>query len=115
MLKIITIAVPLIIISFVIINMIKFMFKSNSDLKRIKDWSDFNAEKLSYVDEISDDKKREYIEWCLSTTLGNINDIGSVKKLNIDKMRKELIDKFGEHIPSLRREIRNNRLNEILK
>ena len=115
--KLIISLIPIIIIIAIAINVIRFTSKNRRDLKKIKEWGEFNSEKISYVSKISDPVVRsEYVNWCMQTTIG---DLDKIKSLNVKELRQELVDRFSEHIPELKtkvkRETRDKRLNEILK
>lgn len=67
------------VLFMVVFDFIKTLVFGNRDLKKIRKWSDFNKEKLSYIDEIKDPLvKQQYIEWCLDNSL--LGGLETVKK-----------------------------------
>lgn len=82
----------------------------------MKDWSKLHKELLDWSEEITDkDVKKEYLLYCIDiiSTNGSLN-IESLKDIDIDKTKNDIIKKFSNHIPSLKQEVRENRINKIL-
>jgi hypothetical protein len=89
--------------------------KREQQLDIIDHWSDFrykiiNQTLIDWGEEISDIHiKHEYTHFCASEiSRGFKNEDG------IREFRKEIIDKFIDHIPSLKQELREEKLNKIL-
>ena len=72
---------------------------------------EFNQTLINWADEISDLYiKHEYLHFCASEI-----SKGFKNENNRNRIRKEVIDKFIDHIPSLKQEIREEKINKILK
>lgn len=83
--------------------------------KRIEEWSSFNKLLISYTSEITDSQvKSEYISHCMRilTSEKSIDFITSDHA--IQSIENEIIEKFSNHIPSLKQKSREKKLNRIL-
>jgi hypothetical protein len=79
----------------------------------IDHWSIFNQTLIDWGEEISDiHMKHEYIHFCASEMSIRLKE----KETNHNmRIKKEVIDKFINHIPSLKQEVREEKINKILK
>jgi hypothetical protein len=82
----------------------------------MKDWSKFHKQLLDWSEEILDQEiKKEYLLHCVGVLSDNNNiNIEGLKNMDIDKAKNDIIKRFSNHIPSLKQEIRENRINKIL-
>jgi hypothetical protein len=87
--------------------------KREHQLDVIDHWSEFNQTLIDWGEEISDiHMKHEYIHFCASEMSRRLKE----KKTNRNvRIKKEVIDKFINHIPSLKQEVREEKINKILK
>lgn len=85
-------------------------------MKKMKDWSKLHKELLDWSEEITDkDVKKEYLLHCVDIISNNrILDSESLRTVDISKTREDIVSKFSNHIPSLKQELRENRINKIL-
>ncbi len=85
--------------------------KREQQLDIIDHWYEFNQKLIKWADEISDIYiKHEYLHFCASEI-----SRGYKNETNHNRIKKEAIDKFIDHIPSLKQEIREEKINKILK
>lgn len=85
-------------------------------MNKMKDWSKFHKQLLEWSEEILDQEvKKEYLLHCVSliSSNGSMN-IEGLKFMDIDKAKDDIIKKFSNHIPSLKQEVRETRINKIL-
>lgn len=89
-------------------------FKSNS--KKIDEWSEFNRKLLAWGDEIVDKSvKQKYLEFCIEKVMSVKNlDITLITNMDLDNLKQEVIRKYSNHIPSLKQELRERKINKIL-
>lgn len=82
----------------------------------MKDWSKLHKELLDWSEEITNkDVKKEYLLHCVSLLSNNNNiNIEGLKNMDIDKAKDDIIKRFSNHIPSLKQEVRETRINKIL-
>jgi len=93
-------------------------------MKKMKDWSKLHKELLDWSEEITDkDVKKEYLLYCIDIISNNNShtnytnttlNLESLKMRDVSKTRSEIINKFSNYIPSLKQELRENRINKIL-
>lgn len=90
----------------------------------MKDWSKLHKELLDWSEEITNkDVKKEYLLYCIDIISNNNShtnytnttlNLESLKMSDVSKTRSEIINKFSNYIPSLKQELRENRINKIL-
>ena len=94
-----------------------FSYKKRS--KKINEWSQLNNNLIIWLDEIDIKVKQEYILFCLDKLkLSNESiEVLSYEEMDkhISKSKQEVIEKYSKYIPSLRQEVRDQRINKILK
>ena len=85
-------------------------------MNKMKDWSKFHKQLLDWSEEILDQEiKKEYLLHCVSILSNNNNiNIEGLKNMDIDKAKDDIIKRFSNHIPSLKQEVRETRINKIL-
>lgn len=120
--EIILILIPLILLGKIIVRLVSSIRTHHRTMNGIKDWSEFNQVLLLWSDEIKDTKIRtEYLNFVLDRSLGsnclNEASINGVDLLsyNIPEIKQEIIVRFSDHIPSLKQEIREEKINKILE
>lgn len=88
-------------------------------MSRLNEWSNFNQKMIKWSEEIQDMKiKVEYLEFCTERVLKL--DYNTMEKIANGKdclsdVRNEIIKKYSNHIPSLKQELREEKLNKIFK
>lgn len=119
MINIIFTSVILIFLSFITFNFIRSIVVYRKRMKRLNDFSDFNKTVFSWIEEITDVSVRtQYLNYCsmlitlnYDETIRNYLDGDNDK---IQEIKEEIFMRFGSHIPSLKKEFRDKKLNEIL-
>ena len=119
MINIIFSSIILIFLSFITFNFIRSIVVYRKRMRRLNDYSDFNKEVLSWVEEITDIAIRsQYLNYC--STLITLNYDETIRSYldgdndKIQEIKEEIFMRFGNHIPSLKKEFRDKKLNEIL-
>ena len=105
---------PVVILIYLFFKMYLNSRKREQQLDIIDHWSEFNQILIDWGEEISDIHiKHEYIHFCASEmSRGFKNETN--REWN-KRIRKEVIDNFINHIPSLKQELREEKINKILK
>jgi hypothetical protein len=86
-------------------------------MRKLDQWKIFHEQLVEWSKEIVDSKtKQKFIDECLNKLIerGNNGINGSLDDWNVEEEKREVYMKWGKHIPSLIREVRENRLNKIL-
>jgi hypothetical protein len=103
--------IPVITLIYLFFKMYLNSRKREQQLDIIEQCAEFNQKLINWADEISDIYiKHEYLHFCAS----EISKPTSGLNRNM-RIKKEVIDKFIDHIPSLKQEIREEKINKILK
>ena len=104
---------PIVILIYLFFKMYLNSRKREQQLDIIDHWSEFNQTLIDWGEEISDiHMKHEYIHFCASEMSIRLKE----KETNHNmRIKKEVIDKFINHIPSLKQEVREEKINKILK
>jgi competence protein ComGF len=107
----IIIGLILLIISYFILDYEK---TEKTKLRKIKEYSNFSTEVFNWHNEITDDKAREaLLIYHLQEILTGLED--EIKKYErIPEFRNHIETKWGHHIPSLKKEIRDRKIKSIL-
>lgn len=114
--KILTTLFIILVISssiYIIKDFIKSIINHKRQMKKLDDWQLFHKQLMDWSKEINDSNVRnEYIQYCISLLL--------VKKTNIfddsiEDTYKYIVKKYSNHIPSLLKELRNGKINDIIK
>ena len=80
-------------------------------MKNISDWEDFNKQCLEWAAEMQDKSvKDEYLKYLFE----KISLFNTDTKNLLENSKKEIIEKYGKHIPSLLIEVRDEKIDEIL-
>jgi hypothetical protein len=80
-------------------------------IKKAKKWDYFNQKLLKYSDEIKDSNTK----FCFLINV-SIWTLGKAKSKKEQKLfEKEILSKYISHIPSLKKEIRNEKIINLLK
>jgi hypothetical protein len=73
------------------------------------------SETLKWADEIKDSNvKNEYLIFCVGSLQSISRSLDEAMKFDIDAHRQEIIRKYANHIPSLKQEVRDEKLKQIL-
>ena len=86
-------------------------------MKNISNWGDFNKQCLEWAEEMQDKSvKDEYLNYLFEKiSLFNSDKIFKNHELfDMENSKKEIIEKYGKHIPSLLIEVRDEKIDEIL-
>lgn len=104
--------IPLIIIIFYFFSS---MIKHHRDMKELKEWSEFRKQTYEWALEISDSSIRD--KYILEQAYILIEDLKDrdYQKLNIEDEKIKIYLKWGKHIPSLLQDMRENKLNKLVK
>lgn len=96
-------------------------YKRNKRYKKLNQWTKFHEQVIEWSKEIRDDSVRSsYVNECVNNLILVNNDsiidkYHIIDKWDIDFDKEEIDKKWGQHIPSLRQEIREKKLSKILK
>jgi hypothetical protein len=106
----ILLTILLIIIDLLLSSSIRNKKEDNVSISMSKRWRELNKKMLKWVEEIED----RTIKMSL---LYDINQyvVIPISDNNMDNMYNLIVNKYINHIPSLRQEIRNRKLNELIK
>jgi len=107
----------IILLSFIIYRFVKDNRLYNKRMRKLDQWKIFHEQLVEWSKEIVDSKtKQKFIDECLNKLIerGNNGINGSLDDWNVEEEKREVYMKWGKHIPSLIREVRENRLNKIL-
>ncbi len=82
--------------------------------RKLSKWSSFNQQLLKWAEEIVDTQiKSEYLSYAASFVVGSSN-MAVNKSSEIDVYRKYIYEKYGDHIPSIKSEIRAEKLKKLI-
>lgn len=96
----------------IIYDFVKSIIEHKKTMKDLDEWHLFHKKLMSWSDEITDNTvKNEYIQYCVSLLLMRTN---KVNVPSIEEVYQYIIDNYSHHIPSLLREVRSNKLNELI-
>ena len=119
--RFILIIIPIFFIGKIIYDLLTFTISNRRRTKKLNEWSDFNKKMLSWGEEIKDESiKGEYLSFCVDKLMNGENrnsqrGIESIMNVDIISIKKEIVRKYVEYIPSLKQEVREEKLNKILK
>ncbi len=90
-------------------------------MNKMNEWSGMNEQLMTWGSEITDISiKTEYLEFCVDKMFNvrrlNYQDFVEGHQLyqSSESLKNEIISKYINHIPSLKQELRENKLNKIL-
>lgn len=85
-------------------------------MKNLKKWSQFQARKVDWADEIKDpDIKTKFIINCVSRLTHKYEEREEeIQNFDEESEKLKIVKEWGEHIPSLKQEWREGQLNKIL-
>lgn len=105
-------------IGFSLFNLIKTIVVHKRKMRRLDEFSSFNKTVIEWSDEIANESvKLEFINYCANLVTYNYEVVVQDYLNNGDKIEEikhDLFLRFGNHIPSLKKEFRSNRLDKIL-
>jgi hypothetical protein len=118
----------LVMTAIMFVKFIHEVIKHNKRMKQINKWSVFHQQLSDWANEIEDQNtKYQYMNHCLGLldnrhakihgvigdTHRGIDYINEIPSL-IEKEREDIYKKWGDHIPSLKQQMREIKLNKIL-
>lgn len=110
--------INIIIISIVVIVIIKLFLNHKEYITSIEQLSNFNKKVIKWSEEIQDELiKHEYLHFCTNRMFNFDKITGETKTFRLEEyniLKQEIIEKFVNHIPSLKQELREEKLNKIL-
>ena len=87
-------------------------------MNNLDQWSQFHKQLMEWSKEIQDANVRvDFINHCVHKLIQTGNDKMNKNMLDgwsIDEEKKKICSEWGQHIPSLVQEIRENKLNQLL-
>lgn len=100
-----------------IIDFIKSSIEHQKVMNMLSDWSKFHKKMMEWSDEIQDEKvKEKYLEYCISILISYTSNDGDYRKFpNIDEVRSYIFLNYKNHIPSIKKKIRQEKLDDILE
>ena len=97
---------------------IKDMRVHNKRMRKLDQWSAFHGQLMDWSKEIQDVNVRvDFINQCVHKLIKRGNDglsSNSLDDWNVEEERRKVFNEWGQHIPSLVQEIRENKLNQLL-
>ena len=120
LINIIIVSIGLIAITFITIKLIKTLLYFRRSNNEFNKFPTFNKNMLAWSEEIQDELiKHEYLHFCTNKMFNIDKNTGVIKLTNrlfeVQLLKQEIIDKFIDHIPSLKQELREEKINKILK
>ena len=118
MLNIFKLLIIIIVFSFIAILIWGFIRDTrihNKRMSKLEQWSKFNSQLSEWSKEIVDISiQSEYVNDCM-LILNEVSssNISFLDSWDIDEEKKKVCEKWGYHIPSLLKEIREKKLKEI--
>ena len=115
--NIIIISIGVIVITFITIEFIKILLNHKEYITSIEQLSNFNKKVIKWSEEIKDELIRhEYLHFCTNRMFKIDKITGEISRFDeYHILEQEIIEKFINHIPSLKQELREEKLNKILK
>ena len=109
--------INIIIISIGVIVIIKLFLNHKEYITNIEQLSNFNKKVIKWSEEIQDELIRhEYLHFCTNRMFKIDKITGEISRFDeYHILEQEIIEKFINHIPSLKQELREEKLNKILK
>lgn len=115
MLNIFKLLIIIIVFSFIAILIWGFIRDTrihNKRMSKLEQWSKFNSQLSEWSKEIVDISiQSEYVNDCMIHT--DYTNISFLDNWDINEEKKKVCEKWGYHIPSLLKEIREKKLKEI--
>jgi hypothetical protein len=118
--------VQLVFLLFILSTMIGIVYKfikenrkHSNRMRKLDQWSQFHGQLMNWSKEIVDvDVRVNFINHCVHKLIQTGNDKLANNDLlddwSIEKEKQKVCKEWGQHIPSLLQEIRDNKLNQIL-
>ena len=109
--------IPTLIFGNLIFQIFKILRDHRRINKRMDEYSQFNYQMLAWADEITDMSVRtDYLVFCVEEfTLKSCDFNSKIQNRDLVKLKNEIIEKYSNHIPSLKQEVREKKLNKLLK
>ncbi len=82
--------------------------------RRLDNWSEFNQKLIEWAKEIQDTRVRmQYMDYATTFVMGGLDEALN-SEYKIKEYRETIYTKFGSHIPSLKSELRNRKLEKLV-
>lgn len=103
----------------VVYKFIKENRKHRDRMRKLDQWSQFHGQLMDWSKEIVDVNVRvNFINQCVHKLINNSNDKLANNNLlddwSLEEEKQKICKEWGQHIPSLLQEIRDNKLKQIL-
>ena len=103
----------------VVYKFIKANRKHRQRMRNLDQWSQFHGQLMDWSKEIVDVNVRvNFINQCVHKLINNSNDKLANNNLlddwSLEEEKQKICKEWGQHIPSLLQEIRDNKLKQIL-
>lgn len=101
---------------FIIYRFTRDMAKHRKRMRKLDEWSRFNKQLTNWASEIVDVNARsEFMDECVNRLVDYRSDYKNIDDFdwNFEKMKIYL--SWGQHIPSLLQEVREDKLNKLVK
>jgi hypothetical protein len=96
-------------------NFIKLFLNHKEYITSIEKLSNFNKKVIKWSEEIKDELIRhEYLHFCTNRMYKITGETKTFRLEEYNILKQEIIEKFINHIPSLKQELREEKLNKIL-
>lgn len=84
-------------------------------ISKMKRMRDLISDTLKWAEEITDPEvKNEYLIFCVGNLQSISKSLNEVIKFDVEGHRNEIIRKYANHIPSLKQEVRDMKLKQLL-
>lgn len=84
-------------------------------LSKMKRMRELMSDTLKWAEEITDPEvKNEYLKFCVSNLQSISKSLDEAVKFDVEGHRNEIIRKYANHIPSLKQEVRDMKLKQLL-
>lgn len=88
---------------------------SRRRISKMEKMRNFLSETVTWAEEISDPNiKNEYLRFCVDNLKKVSKSVDEAVKFDIESHRQEIIRKYSNHIPSLKQEVRDMKIKQIL-
>jgi hypothetical protein len=107
--------INIVIVSIGVIVIIKLFLNHKKYITSIEQLSNFNKKVIKWSEEIQDVLIRhEYLHFCTNRMYKITGETKTFRLEEYNILKQEIIEKFVNHIPSLKQELREEKLNKIL-
>jgi hypothetical protein len=97
---------------------IEFNLEHKKRMRKLNQWSQFHGQLLDWSKEIVDDNVRvNFINQCVHKLINTSNDKlynNNLFDFSVEEEKRKICKEWGQHIPSLLQEIRDEKLKQLL-